>query len=228
MIWKSVVPKRMFRCFREVWHRLEEWQGCRDFCQPQYSSRNNPLLPLMLINKQLGQEIESFAVELLPTLTFCSHQHAGRFFSPTNASATPRADVSMPDVYEVHAKYHLDPGFNTYFNINRGSVETEETLLQRVLEEVLESRFGLRDIPTLDLGTTYLSKYERQRSARRDPTCRAVLGFDVRQVGMVSWKLEKKYEAKHIRCTKKTCYANDPESAPKRERGRKPSERSRR
>ncbi|KPI38345.1 uncharacterized protein AB675_12054 [Cyphellophora attinorum] len=198
MIWKLVVPSRMSSCARTIW--TDAYRVPRVWHQWHTEDRpwKHALLSLMLINKQTKQDIDGSVSKIQPTLVFCNHHHARRFFFPSIGSVMPRSDVGVPDVYVTHTIHR----FNGVLQVESDSVEEQKTLLHRAIKSMLESGYGLHNVPESDLETTFLLEYERRLSAEHDPDCRNALESDLQELSLGTWRSEKKYETKHIHCTK--------------------------
>jgi hypothetical protein len=223
VIWTLVVPERMVKCFRIKSHILST--GCTDLiygygkiwcddddCSSQSRKHQgnqgtqpwaNPLLPLMLINKHMKQEINSLSIRLLPTLVFCSQPHASTFFFRFNNSALP-ADMAVPSAYEIRKDIYLDSICH-----HRGeTVEKVKVCVDPALEITLKDQFGLQGIPAFERKVTYVAEYER-RFPWHHPQCMGTVGSDLQRLGAGFWRFVKKYRTEHYLCDGDECFAKD-------------------
>jgi hypothetical protein len=160
----------------------------------------------MLIDKRTKQEIDGSWTKLLPTLVFCNHHHAKEFFFPSSASATPRADVGVPEVYETLTTHNFDGVFS---NHNSDTVEKKKALVHRAMKNALECEYGLYDVPKPDMETTFLLEHERQVSFRNNAEYIEPSVFNVQELTLGSWQSEMQYKIEHIRCGGRECIAED-------------------
>ncbi|KPI38405.1 uncharacterized protein AB675_12039 [Cyphellophora attinorum] len=220
MIWTLVVPERMVKCFRITSHIIRTGSfygngtlwctgGSCSSQTPDHLGHQglrqwaNPLLPLILINKQMKQEINSLSIKLMPTLVFCSQPHAWSFFFRFNKLALP-ADMGAPSAYKIRK----DIRFDSIYHHNGETVEMVKARVDRALEITLEEKFGIQDIPSSEREVTYLAEHER-RFSWEPLQCMGTVGSDLRRLGEGSWRVEKKFRTKHCLCDRDECSAED-------------------